>query len=407
MIKNIINHHKALFVFLLSSFLLVGCIEEFTPETKDYDSILVVEAVLTDEYKYQKIKLSRTFKFEEDGAKSEEGATITILDDLNNEYSFSELQPGEYVSDIAFKAENTAYVLHIKTAEGKEYKSTPNVLSTGSGIGKLFGKVTTNLEQEEGISVVVDVEETSGEVKYYRYEYEETHKIIAPWFRKRKAIIVSEEPPQIEIEYFEDETGKVCYSTDESTSLIIGSTEGLNGGKLVNFPVRFIDRNDYKISNRYSILVKQYVISREAHTFYKTLNDFSSSESLFSQIQPGFLKGNIESINNKNEKVIGFFEVSSVSSKRIFLEYKDFFTDRSSKAKYPFLCSFVAPIDQSRVIDILKKNTYTWVTDEPVGCSLQMCPYGDIEGGPNVYVRVACGDCTVFSSSIVPDFWED
>ncbi|MGJ8734802.1 MAG: DUF4249 family protein, partial [Cellulophaga sp.] len=224
MIKNIIKHYKSLFVFLLATFLLAGCIEEFSPVTKDYDSILVVEAVLTDEYKYQKIKLSRTFKFEEDGAKSEEGATVTILDDLNNEYSFSELESGEYVSDMAFKAENIAYVLHIKTAKGKEYKSTPSFLSTGSGIDKVSVKKTTNSNLEEGVSIMVDVNEASGEVKYYRYEYEETHKIIAPWFRKRKAVIVSEEPPQIKIEYFNDETGKVCFSTKKSNSLIIGST---------------------------------------------------------------------------------------------------------------------------------------------------------------------------------------
>lgn len=407
MIKNIINLNKAFFAFLLVTFLLVGCIEEFTPETKDYDSILVVDAVLTDEYKYQKIKLSRTFKFEEDGAKSEEGATISISDNLNNEYSFSELESGEYVSDVAFKADNLEYVLYVKTANGKEYKSTVTILSTGSEIDNISGKITTNSNQEQGVSIVVDVKEASGEVKYYRYEYEETHKIIAPWFRKRKAIIVSEEPPEIKIENFNDETGKVCYSTKESNSLIIGSTEGLSGGQLVNFPVIFIDRNDYKILNRYTILIKQYIISREAHTFYKTLEDFSSSESLFSQIQPGFLKGNIESVNDKNEKVIGFFEISSVSSKRIFFEYKDIFTDKPSSAKYPFSCSFIAPTDERKVIEILKNNSYTWITDEPELCTNEFCPYGEIEEGPNVYVRVACGDCSVFSSSIVPDFWED
>ncbi|MEP0213795.1 MAG: DUF4249 domain-containing protein [Cellulophaga sp.] len=407
MIKNIIKHYKSLFVFLLATFLLAGCIEEFSPVTKDYDSILVVEAVLTDEYKYQKIKLSRTFKFEEDGAKSEEGATVTILDDLNNEYSFSELESGEYVSNMAFKAENIAYVLHIKTAKGKEYKSTPSFLSTGSGIDKVSVKKTTNSNLEEGVSIMVDVNEASGEVKYYRYEYEETHKIIAPWFRKRKAVIVSEEPPQIKIEYFNDETGKVCFSTKKSNSLIIGSTEELSAGQLVNFPVRFIDRNDYKILNRYTVLVKQYIISREAHTFYQTLENFSSSEGLFSQIQPGLLKGNIESINDENEKVVGFFEVSSVSSKRIFFEYKDIFTDKSSTAKYPYSCSFIAPADARKVIEILKNNSYTWVTDEPEPCTNEFCPYGDIENGPNVYVKVECGDCTVFSSSIVPDFWED
>ncbi|WBU88924.1 DUF4249 domain-containing protein [Cellulophaga omnivescoria] len=406
--KNyIIKQYRVVHTLLVLCILLIGCIEEFTPETKDYESLLVVEAVLTDEYKYQKVKLSRTFKFEEEGAKKEEGAEIFILDNLNNKYNFSELEPGEYVSDVAFKAEKEEYQLFIKTANGKEYVSSPNTLSEGSGITNLFGKITTNSDKVEGVSFVVNVQEASGDAKYYRYEYEETHKIIAPWYRNRRAVIVSENPPQIEIEYKSDQIGKICYSTAISSSMIIASTEGLNNGQLVDFPIRFLERDDYKISNRYSILAKQYVISREAHTFYKTLNDLSSSESLFSQIQPGFLKGNIENINDESEKVIGFFEVSSVSSKRIFFEYNDIFTDEVSRAKYPFSCSFIAPEEINRVINIIKNKSHTWVTDEPELCSIEFCPYGNIESGPNVYVSIACGDCTVFSSSIVPDFWED
>lgn len=405
--SNIIKQYKVIYSLLITGVLLVGCIEEFTPETKDYESLLVVEAVLTDEYKYQKIKLSRTFKFEDEGAKREEKAEIFITDNLNNKYSYSEIKPGEYVSDIAFKAEKKDYQLYIKTANGDEYKSTPTNLNTGNGITNLFGKIATNSNQEEGVSFVVNVQETSGAAKYYRYEYEETHKIIAPWYRNRKAVIVSEDPPKIEIEYKPDEIGKVCYSTNKSSSLILGSTEGLNNGQLVDFSLRFLERDDYKISNRYSILAKQYVISREAHTFYKTLNDFSSSDNLFSQIQPGFLKGNIENINDESEKVIGFFEVSSVSAKRIFFEYNDIFTDKVSRAKYPFSCSFIAPEEISGVINILKNKTHAWVTDEPELCAIEYCPYGNIASGPNVYVSIACGDCTVFSSGIVPDFWEE
>ena len=59
--------------------------------------------------------------------------------------------------------------------------------------------------------------------------------------------------------------------------------------------VRFINRNNYIISHRYSILVRQFVQSNEAFTFYETLNDLSRNESLFSETQPGFLAGNVSS----------------------------------------------------------------------------------------------------------------
>jgi len=75
--------------------------------------------------------------------------------------------------------------------------------------------------------------------------------------------------------------------------------------------------------NRYSIFVKQYVQNFAAHTFYQTLKDISGSESILSQTQPGFFAGNIKSDDNPNEKVIGFFDVSSVSNKRIFFNFSD------------------------------------------------------------------------------------
>ena len=79
------------------------------------------------------------------------------------------------------------------------------------------------------------------------------------------------------------------------------------------------------IRNRYSILVKQYVQSLAAHTYYETLKEISDNGSILSQTQPGFFRGNISSVDNPREKVIGFFEVSSYSEKRIFFNFSDLF----------------------------------------------------------------------------------
>ncbi|MEZ0131763.1 DUF4249 family protein, partial [Flavobacterium sp. LBUM151] len=98
------------------------------------------------------------------------------------------------------------------------------------------------------------------------------------------------------------------------------NTIGLSEDR-INLPIRFIDIKDPIIGERYSIIVRQYVQNLESYTFYKILKSLSTSTSLFSQVQPGFNYGNLKSANDPNEKIVGYFEVSSVSSKRIFFNF--------------------------------------------------------------------------------------
>ena len=155
-------------------------------------------------------------------------------------------------------------------------------------------------------------------------------------------------------------------------------------------------------------MVKQYVQSLDVFTYYKTLKKLSISENVFSQNQPGFIQGNIASIENSNEKVIGMFEVSSVSEKRIFFDYKDFYPD-ASELFYFVSCTFSKPPDfnigsplapplQAGII-----NGQTKFFD--FNPTYQDPNFPD--DGPIVVVNTGCGDCTVFGNNFVPDFWEE
>jgi poly(hydroxyalkanoate) granule-associated protein len=89
--------------------------------------------------------------------------------------------------------------------------------------------------------------------------------------------------------------------------------------------IRFTGQDNPIISHRYSILVRQYLQTPEANSFYRSLRDFSSSDNIFSQVQPGLLEGNISPVGDGDSFVLGYFEVSSVSESRLFFNYVDFF----------------------------------------------------------------------------------
>ena len=402
----------AKYIIPLIFILFVSCIEEFIPENISFESLLVVDATLTNEYKFHTIILSRTFPFEE-AVTYEVGADVKIVDEFNNEYAFNETERGIYESSEPFAVQSkTAYKLKITTFNGSLYESAATTLpSTTAQITELSYNNTFNSDNEEGIEILVDSFDPSGNSKYYRYTFEETQRIVVPDWGPQEIIVISATPPFEVTSILNTRNNRTCYKTTISNSAIV-QTQSVNFSedRITKFPVKFISKTDSIIRDRYSILVKQHVQSLEAYTYYKTLDELSSSESIFSENQPGFLAGNIFSPTNADEKVIGLFELNAVSEKRLFLNYRDVFPDAN---RLPFFVScgigvrtqpaLVDPYNQnfSPLIDLLSRDRISFY-------SINEDFFGNpIEDPPFTVTLKECGDCTYWGSNIRPDFWVD
>lgn len=407
--------------FLLTLTAFVSCTTPYAYETNSFEDALVVEATITNELKKQEVKLTRTFTFEETSPAIETGADVFITDDAGNQYGFDEID-GKYISSAAFQAvPNRTYQLHITTSSGKSYSSTPEVLTKVNEMQNITPEVTTK-EGILGVAIVANSFDPTNSSKYYRYEYEETYKIIAPKWVNIKATAKylpadAPFPGEIELQPRTYEA-KTCYTTKNSDAIILTNTSNLLEDR-VEFPVRFISVTDYVIRERYSILVKQYVQNLASHTYYKTLRDISGSESILSQNQPGFFSGNIQSDNDANEKVLGFFNVSSYSEKRIFFNFYDIFPtqklpdyqyncppvlNQDQVAEYFYKYCFVPLIgcEGKSVLSLIYNNNSTYFSGYD--------QYGVVPPTDNLLLElypIECGDCTSFSNNIKPSFWID
>lgn len=395
------NRKIHLIIFLILGICTNSCTEPFDIKTITFESALVIEATISNEIKYQEISLSRTFELEENGPLEESGADVKIVDDLQNTYAFSEASAGRYVSNQAFGAiENRAYQLRIVTSKGKSYSSELTKLTNRSQIDQVYVEKT---EDENGVNIFVDSYSINGDARYYRFEYEETYKIIASRWAYEDLVVVSKDPPVFDF-VPRDRNTRIGYNTIYSSGILQTETTNLVDDKITKFPVRYLSKDNFLITNRYSMLLKQYVQSIDAYTFYKTLNDLSGSESLFSQNQPGFISGNIYSDDNQNEKVIGFFEVSSVVTKRIFFSPEDFDLSIPLPAPYPISCEFIAPEldprDGKSLFDYIETGDFKYYQKNDGVSRPKVEP-----GGPYIMVPAGCGDCTVIGTNIVPDFW--
>jgi len=253
---------------------------------------------------------------------------------------------------------------------------------------------------KEGVQIFVDTHDTTGNAKYFRYEYEEAYKVVVPTPSSYNVEIVNYNAAteEFDIALSPREPEEVCYSLENSTGIIQTATTDLTENKIFRFPVQFIDKNNSVLRDRYSILVKQYVQNLGAYTFYKIIEELGNVESLLSQDQPGYVAGNMQSVSSADEKVLGFFEASSVAEKRIFFNYADFGLE---KPPYFVDCE-VFKLDYNRIsLEIDERSDlYTYLTIFNYQVLFSDHPEYEISSEE-------CSVCTSFSSNVKPDFWED
>jgi len=378
---------------------LAACTEPFPIATIEFDEILVVESNLTDVMKRQEVRLSRTIPLESFGLDVVNNANVTIEDNNGNVYAFSlDADTQTYLSDIEFQAEqNTQYTLKISTSDGRDYISKAVETPPKAPIERVYAELVSEAGKE-GVQVFIDSDDAMGGAKYFRYEYEETYKVQLPanakfdWeitnysdFTQFGTLVLT---PR---DWTEEE---FCYPTNGTEGIIQTSTSELDENKVVRFPIRFIDKGNPALRRRYSILVKQYVQNLEAHTFYQTLEDLGNVESLLSQGQPGFVKGNIVSETDTDEKVLGYFGVSSVSSQRIFFDYLDFgFELPPYSVECEWINSREVRFQELRRL-LLFENYQVYFTE-------------DIVEGPHLLTQSECSNCDAYTTHIKPDFWDE
>ncbi|MEC8830961.1 MAG: DUF4249 family protein, partial [Bacteroidota bacterium] len=243
----------------------------------------------------------------------------------------------------------------------------------------------------DGVEIYVDGTSTGDNEGYFRYEYEETYRFESFYKPLQELSVVTESPPLLEVVYKEKEE-RVCYVTETSNSILITETNNLSENKVVDFPIRFIERRDRRIAHRYSILVKQYAQTNTSYEFYQTLKSFSSSDNLFSQPQPGLIVGNVRHVSDDSVKVVGLFEVVSFTTRRFFFSFQEIFGN-----DIPYLgdCEFerYSSLSDPELFQRITTGQYKYIGEDP----------------PFVYqvAPARCVDCTLFGTNVVPDFWEE
>ena len=414
---------------LLFSFLITSCIEPIEIETENFEDLLVIEALLTTENKKHQIRLSRSFAFEDSTAVKESGASVSIQDNMNQTFIFEEASPGVYESIESFAPGlNNQYQLRVTTSSNRSYTSNFIRPTPPFVLDNLYAERIINDNDAFGLGIFVDSENSPNQNVFLKYEFDETFKLIAPFWAEVTAIPSTNESG-FEVIPKEDINDRICYRTESLKDILLTNTENQSVNTVKRFQVKFINVRDPRLRTRYSINVKQINLSRDTYRFFELLSKLSDPDNIFSQLQPGFVEGNLVSETNPDEKVIGYFSIASVSEKRIFINFEDFFPDEPIP-NYIRDCSFddLRPnlpelrraleeaLDEDRglLISSIRENLEAQIPVLIRNERLRFYSIGElsfentiVRSNIPIYTPEECGDCRIFGSNVKPDFWVD
>jgi hypothetical protein len=364
-----------LFLFLV---LIGGCVTQFIPDTTEDQDLLVVEGLITDQPGQNKIKISTsTHLGERNSPKPLVGCNVTISDDEGNNFNFNETSGGTYVADPSFHGViGRSYALHIYAGSSRHnlsYQSAPVLLKPVPAIDSVYyeRRVFTRMEDGsptgEGCQIFLDTHDPSNNCKFYRWEYVETWEFSLPYLVPNSH----------------------CWVTDYSDNINIKNTTSLSESIIVKLPLDLVTNATDRLKERYSILVNQYSITEEEYLYWEKLQNVVEQVGSLYDLTPATIPSNIVCVENPDEKVLGYFSVSGVQSRRIFI--KEFFRGIADLYKN---CEH-AVIDGSEVPPDLG-NTVWIIIDHQSPPSYRVLTY-----------TKGCADCTVRGTTVEPDFWRN
>jgi hypothetical protein len=370
---------KRIKVYLFFAVLLAGCREQYELPLKESDvSLLVVEGTLNAGQGPTNILLTRTVKVNEDLAfKPVLNAKLIVEDKNNGSVALNEAGNGNYTHVQLSLIIGQEYRLRIRTNENKEYLSDYVVVRQTPAIDSVSWKKENN-----GLTIYANTHDASNNTRYYKWDYEETWEIKTYFTAEYKWVGGSSIVPSPNFNHR-------CWKYAKSNAITIGSTAQLQSDVVSDAPLLLIPSGSDKLSVRYSILLKQQTLTKEAYEYLKLMKKNTETMGSIFDPQPSELRGNIKCITKPDEGVIGYLTASGFSEKRIFV------TAQEADWQYEQDCSYMRVINDPDSINLWVPTYLPFDAERSRGTTIAY------------YMSLArCVDCTKRGGDLnKPGYW--
>ena len=352
---------------------------------------LVVEGYINANGEPINIKLSRTRSITRgDTASSikETSAHVVIEDNQNNVYALSETADGNYSGTYTLNPDYE-YRIHITTKDNKEYISDFVPCKKAPPIDRLDWKL-----KDGNVQIFISTHDAANQTTYYRWDYTETWEFHSEYFSTLKfnpkdSTII---PRTVQV--------YVCYKTKNSSNIFLGSSAKLENDVIDEAPLAQIPAHDRRISILYSTLITQYALDSNAYNYWMAMkNNTEDIGSVFGK-QPNQTVGNIHSVTDPSETVVGYIAAGSTVNKRLFINNSSLPRNWNEQRNCTYydvpnsMDSIMAYFGSGALIPVIKDSVMVVRNGH-----VQVIIKGYYGGS------ATCTDCTLTGTPVKPDFW--
>ena len=256
-----------------------------------------------------------------------QGATIIIRDDEGRVIFLEEDidKSGSYETPTNFSAElGRSYTLQIQLVTGEVYSSLPERVESVPEIKNLsIETVQIPVEGEilfrSGIQIYAELEDPGDQKNFY-------------FWRNAESTFVLETRPDLYVLRIPNSPPRpapkpccyVCYQTEDTgnQSIFIAQDENFNG-LTTKIPVAFIEDNGRRLVNTFRTDIRQISVSAEAYRFLRLVKQQTEISGSVFDPPPASIRGNMISLDNPDEEVLGYFMAGGEARKRIYIQYSD------------------------------------------------------------------------------------
>ncbi len=305
---------------------LFSCIKQYNPDIQSSDTQkIVVSGQLTDVEGWQTVHVSLTSSIDNPKQIPLKNCQVKLISNSTQQWNYSEIKDGDYqlwLNNNEVLISDSFYI-QVITPDGQRIESQAETFSKSSPIGLIhysedgyFNNI--NNQRYDGLQFYMDLSAKKDDSRFYYFQVVETFEFhtkgpIEWWYDG----VVHHEVPL-------DYSKTLCWNTEKIDDIFVLSTENLNKNEYKDLKLNFTNNHSQRLAHLYSINLIQYAISKPAYRYWKQMRDNMHQTGGLYNNQPYPIRGNLINKTNPDKGVLGYFMVTTVKEKRIFVQPQGF-----------------------------------------------------------------------------------
>jgi hypothetical protein len=297
---------KKIFALILIFKILffTNCIDKIDVDNGEVVKKLIVDGFISDLPGAYAVRLYNSLSYtSSDVTLPVGGAQIDIVDDKGVSYRLKETFTGYYESDstVLRGVPGRSYYLKIRSAEGKQYVSTPEKMPASIPIDNVTSAYANG---QLKFNMTVESKDPPQKGNYYRWKW--THyrsiKLCLERFFNSNGTQTKEEADCCE----------PCWKFEIPRGELFVNADDIFNGKSFK---QLIGQVPYTSTDPYFVVIEQQSLTKETYQFWDAVDtQIKNSGGIFDN-PPALISGNIRNVTDSTEQVLGIFSAIGISRK--------------------------------------------------------------------------------------------